>query len=113
MSNVSLSKRENFRQFEGQTFAGTTKVIQKKAGSIMGLYLNLDAAGAITWHVSPDNTNWYAITPPLGTTFWSTPGTDPVAVPAEWLAFLAPYSYARMTFAGTQTAAVCIVELMA
>ena len=49
--NTSLSKRENFRQTRSVT--GTTQVINKSAGAIMGLYLDLSTASTITWEKKP------------------------------------------------------------
>jgi hypothetical protein len=80
---------------------GTDSGALVKNGAIAGLIVVTQTTSTITFSVSVDGTNFYAITPPSGDFTGIT--SSGKAFPADVLAFLAPYPYVKITFGSSQS----------
>lgn len=113
MPNMQLNERVIVPKQAVVANGGTvSSAIDKSKGAIIGLIVIPTVQATITFTVSMDNSNFYAITPPSGD-FTAVP-TAGKAFPADHLAFLAPYPYFKVTFGSAQTTgATILVPVMA
>lgn len=113
MSNMRLNERLITQRRAVVAAAGTVSgAIDKSNGSVCGLIVIPTVTANLTFSVSVDGTNYYAITPPSGDFTGVTSAGK--AFPADYLAFLAPYPYFKVTFSASQTTgATVLVPVMA
>jgi len=113
MGNIRLNERGVEVIAPANTVGTVSAAIDKRNGAVIGLIVIPTVTANLTFTASADGTNFYPITPPTGDFTGVTSAGK--CFPADYMAFLAPYPYFKITFSATQTGggAVIKVPLMA